>query len=98
MRDHDSWVEQLAEQRENEFNDVYADHTDEFPDPEPVNGRVPDVVVDDGFSFDVVEVDSKDTQAEREQASEIKAGLGLFDDFDRVVLNEEQDDSGGLFF
>lgn len=95
---HDEWVEEIAEASDTATNRVFADHIDEYPDPDSVNGRVPDVVVNDGLGREVIEVDSGHSDRDRNQIDDIQSGLGPFDSFDRVVLEEDRDDAGLFSF
>jgi hypothetical protein len=90
--EHNEGVEELASEFDSPFNEVFADHTDRFPDPAPINGRIPDIVVDNGLGRDVIEVDTERSDHEQEQIEDIRDGLGPLDTFDRMVLEDLHDD------
>lgn len=93
--------ERLRELERNPFCDpVRADHTDRYPDPEPVNGRIPDYIAECAFGPNIIgEVEkrgnnSRHTQNQFEAFGSAAAESSMVD-FE-VTWVEDEEDSGGL--
>lgn len=77
--DHDDAVEDTADMLAAMGMDVAADHTDEYPDPEPRGGRVPDVAATGPFGdTDFFEIDSspEPSSRDRDQIEDIEQATG----------------------
>lgn len=94
--------ERLRQLERNPFCDpVAADHTDEYPDPEPVNGHIPDIKVDCAFGGGrIEEVEHRDDTSQHtrdqhsafQEAADSNPGLGF-----EVEYVDDQDDGFSLF-
>lgn len=101
-REHNNKIDELAHRAElNPFERVVAaDHTDDYPDPDPVNGHIPDLVTEDSWTGvqTLTEVESSTDQSshaqEQAEAFGTKAEDPMFD-FETKFYDDE--DAGFSF-
>lgn len=100
---HDREVnERLTELERNPLWDpVAADHTDREPQPDPVNGHIPDIVAEGVFGRrKVVEVEHRDDDSahaqSQQQAFEQASIYDPTTEFETAYVEDDSDDTGGF--
>lgn len=100
---HDREVEEELTELERDplWDPIAADHTDREPQPDTVNGHVPDIVAEGPFGRrKIVEVEHRDDDSQHAQSQQNAfEQASVYDpptEFETVYVDDDSDDSGGF--